>query len=148
MAGNGRAVARYLGKIAGVVARNNAAAKIIEAAVWFNEYYPYVSAYFDGPKDIVTLQRDASTPARGYEKHHIVEQTPARSEGFSTELIEGSDNLVRIPTLKHWEITGWFATKSERFGGQAPREYLRGKSWEERMRVGREALVERGVLKP
>jgi hypothetical protein len=35
--------------------------------------------------------------------------------------------LVRIPTLKHWQITGWYMTPSEDYGGLSPRSYLRGK---------------------
>jgi hypothetical protein len=55
---------------------------------------------------------------------------------------------VRISTLKHWQITGWFMTPNEDYGGLSPRAYLRGKSWEERRRGGLRALVDHGVLKP
>jgi len=37
---------------------------------------------------------------------------------------------------------------TDKFGGLSPREYLRGKSWTERRRVGLDALTEFGVLKP
>lgn len=84
-------------------------------------------------------------PARGYDIHHVVEKTPARNEGFPQELIEG---LVRVPTLKHWQITGWYSRINEDYGYQAPRDYLRNKSWEERVKVGRRALIQHGVLKP
>jgi len=57
-------------------------------------------------------------------------------------------NKVRIPTYKHHEITGWFAKGNKDFGGLSPREYLRGKSWDERFRVGIEAMIDKGVLKP
>jgi hypothetical protein len=63
-------------------------------------------------------------------------------------LIDGPENLVRVPTQKHWQITGWYLTRNKLFGGLSPRAYLRGKSWEERQRVGRMALIEFGVLKP
>jgi hypothetical protein len=55
---------------------------------------------------------------------------------------------VRVPTLKHWEITGWYMTKNKDFGGVSPRDYLRGKSWDEKVRVGRDALIRYKVLKP
>jgi hypothetical protein len=58
------------------------------------------------------------------------------------------ENLVRIPTLKHWQITGWYMFKNDAYGGVSPRTYLRGKDWAERTRVGRDALVRNGVLKP
>ena len=84
----------------------------------------------------------------GYQDHHIAEQAAARQDGYSDELIDGLENVVRIPTLRHQEINGWYGRKNEDFGGLSPREYLRGKSWEERVRVGQYALVRHGVLKP
>jgi hypothetical protein len=63
-------------------------------------------------------------------------------------LIDALDNLVRIPTTKHWEITGWYMTKNKGTGGMPPGEYLRGKNWDERRRIGIEALIDHGVLTP
>ena len=49
------------------------------------------------------------SPRKGTMFHHIVEQTsPARDDKIRDALIDGPDNLVRIPRLKHWEITGWY----------------------------------------
>lgn len=39
-------------------------------------------------------------------------------------------------------------TPNERYGGLSPREYLSDKDWDERAKVGREALILFGVLKP
>lgn len=72
---------------------------------------------------------------------------PPRRMGDRT-IIDGPDNLVRIPTLKHWQINSWFGTKQDDYGGLSPREYLRGKDWDERMRVGHQALIRNEVLKP
>ena len=55
---------------------------------------------------------------------------------------------MRIPTLKHYEISGWYGTPNEEFGGLTPRDYLRDKDADERRRVGIEALIQAGVLKP
>jgi hypothetical protein len=63
-------------------------------------------------------------------------------------MIDGPDNLVRIPKLKHQEITAWFRTGNERFGGKSPREYLRGATWDDRRRIGFQALIDFGVLQP
>ena len=54
----------------------------------------------------------------------------------------------RITTLKHYEITSYYSKPNKTFGGLTPREYLADKSIEERFRVGVEALIEAGVLKP
>ena len=81
-----------------------------------------------------------------YNVHHIVEQASAQNAEEKTR-IEQSDNMVLIPTLKHWELNGWYARKDVRFGGLSPRDYLEGRSWEERQRVGLIGLRAVGVLK-
>ena len=69
-------------------------------------------------------------------------------DGYPRSMIEAPENKVRIPTYSHWDINAWYQTKNDDFGGLSPRDYLRGKSWEERKRVGLDALILHGVLKP
>ncbi len=121
---------------------------LIQAAQWIYEYGPYISAFLDGPKSLEELQSAVSEPKKGYDIHHIVEKTPALADGFSRLQTELPENLVRIPTLKHWRVTGWFAKPNATYGDLSPREYLRGKSWAERYRVGLDALIDAGVLQP
>ena len=54
-------------------------------------------AYYDPPRTLEELQQAASTPAVGYDIHHIVEQTPAEQDGFPRSLIDSPENLVRVP---------------------------------------------------
>lgn len=108
--------------------------------------YPYVQAYFDPPKSLEELEQAALVPQPGYDVHHIVEQASAQNAEEKTR-IEQPDNKVLIPTLKHWELNGWYERKDVRFGGTSPRDYLEGKSWEERQRVGLIGLRAVGVLK-
>jgi len=61
--------------------------------------------------------------------------------GAVVRAIDASDNLVRIPTFKHEEISGWYSKPNKNFGGMKPRDYLRGKPWAERRRVGAWAWV-------
>jgi hypothetical protein len=63
-------------------------------------------------------------------------------------MIEGPDNKVFVPRLKHWQITRWYMARDPEFGGLSPREYLRDKSWDERRAIGLRALIDHGVLKP
>jgi hypothetical protein len=108
--------------------------------------YPFVQAYFDPPQTLEALQEAALDPPPGYDVHHVVEGDTAvdASEGAR---VNSPENEVAIPTLKHWALTGWYMTKNYRFGGVAPRDYLEGKSWEERQRVGFVALRRINVLK-
>lgn len=136
-----KAVARWLGRYGGAVG------KIVGAAYWLYEYDAEIAASLDPPKSFEELQQAVATPKAGYQRHHIVEQTPAEQAGYPRSRIDEPDNLVRIPTLKHREITTWFQTKNKDFGGISPREYLRDKSWDERRRIGLEALMDQRVLK-
>jgi hypothetical protein len=131
-----------LGPVAGT------AVNVLDAASWLYEYYPYIRSYLDTPKSLDELQQAVSDPQKGYDIHHIVEQTPAAQDGFPRWRIDAPDNLVSIPTLKHWEISGWYQTRNKDFGGLSPREYLQGRTWEERVSIGRDALMGSGVLKP
>lgn len=120
---------------------------------WLAQLLPLIYSYAHPAKTLSELQQDAQNPQPGYQIHHIVEQTPARQDGFSEVQIDGPDNLVRIPTLKHWQINGWYGRPNAQFkdkndNDMSPRDYLRGKSWEERLRVGKEALILFGVLEP
>lgn len=119
---------------------------VLEAAWWVYQSYPNIKSYLDPAKFLDELKDAVSNPEKGFDIHHIVEQTPAENDGFSRDLIDSRDNLVRIPTLKHWEITGWYARPNMNYGGLSPRRHLRGKSWEERTRVGHAALRQTGVL--
>jgi hypothetical protein len=51
-------------------------------------------------------------------------------------LMDSPDNLARMPTLKHWELNAWYATPDRDLGYQSPRQYLIGKSWDERRMLG------------
>jgi hypothetical protein len=137
-----REVARRLSRVPGLLG------KILQGASWLYEFRPYIQSYFDPPKSLEELQQSVSDPQRGYDIHHIVEQTSAEQDGFPRRMIDAPEYLVRIPTLKHWEINAWYQTKNDEFGGLSPRDYLRGESWVERIRVGHSALVKFGVLKP
>jgi hypothetical protein len=136
-------VARGLAKRAGSIG------KLITVGSWLYERYPDILAYSDPPKTLEELQRAVSkTATPGYEDHHIVEQTSAENDGFPRSMIDGPENLVRIPRLKHWEISGWYGRPNESYGTLSPREYLRGKDWNTRHEVGRDALIRHGVMKP
>jgi hypothetical protein len=131
--------------------RPNVAAIIVDLikdTPWAQEIRGTVTSYWDEAKTFEELREAANSSAPGYDIHHVVERASAEQDGYSRSKIDGSDNLVRIPRIKHWEINSWYATKNKDFGGVSPRDYLRGKSWEEKDAIGRKALIDAGVLKP
>jgi hypothetical protein len=121
---------------------------VIEGTAWLAELEPSIDAYRDPPKTLEDLWRAVSHPKPGYDIHHIVESGAAAQDGFPRSMINSRENLVRIPRFKHWEITAWYMTKNRAFGELPPREYLRGKDWNERGRIGLDALIQHGVLAP
>ncbi|MGH6869844.1 MAG: hypothetical protein ACREDA_13440, partial [Methylocella sp.] len=68
-----------------------------ETALWLYDKIPLIKAYLDAPKSLEELQEDVVKPGKGYDVHHIVEKTPARDHKIPDALIDGPDNLVRIP---------------------------------------------------
>ncbi|MCO5129853.1 MAG: hypothetical protein M9932_04725 [Xanthobacteraceae bacterium] len=102
----------------------------------------------DPPRSLEELQERVTLPSdAGYQDHHIVGQFEQNRTRFGSEQIDSVDNLVRIPTLKHYEINAWYSRQDERFGNLSPRDYLRDKIFDEQRRIGLNALREVGVLR-
>ena len=120
----------------------------IEAVDWVRKRFAEIDTYRDPPRTMRELREAVKVPRAGTEVHHIMERKALERLGLPKIRIDAPENLVRIPTLKHQEITGWYQRPNEQFGGLSPRQYLVGKSFAERMRVGRRALVLFEVLKP
>jgi hypothetical protein len=142
----------YLRSAANWLARNaGLAGDIYTGAMnnveWLRDYHDVVQASRDAPKSLEELQQAVNDPKPGYDTHHIVEQTAAERFGFTRSETEHPENLVRIPRLQHYRITGWYARAEQAFDGLSPREYLQDKDWDERYRVGLIALRKFGVLK-
>jgi hypothetical protein len=115
---------------------------------WLQDRRAVIQAGRDPAKTFEELQEGVGARRPGYDDHHIVEQTLAERLGFTQSEIDDPSNVVSVPRLRHYEITGWYGTRSPEFGGLSPREYLIDKGWDERRRIGLRALVEFKVLKP
>ena len=124
-----------------------------QIASWVHDYGPYIQAYTDAPQSLDDLEAAAQGPARrGYDVHHIVEQASGRSGEIPTDLIDSDENLVSIPTLRHWQLNSWYQTPNGNFldangNSMTPRDYLKGQGYDERRRVGLTGLRAVGVLK-
>ena len=124
-----------------------------QIASWVHDCGPYIQAYTDAPQSLDDLEAAAQGPARrGYDVHHIVEQASGRSGEIPTDLIDSDENLVSIPTLRHWQLNSWYQTPNGNFldangNSMTPRDYLKGQGYDERRRVGLTGLRAVGVLK-
>lgn len=144
--------ANWLARNAG---RMTIAADIFQGAVnqaeWLKGYTDAIRTYRDEPKNLEDLQRRVELPSdAGYQNHHIVEKSSARASNISRDLIDSPDNLARIPTLKHYEITSLYMRKSIPGPDGAEislRQYLQDKDFETRRLFGLETMRKVGVLK-
>ncbi|MGE0500190.1 MAG: hypothetical protein AB7I79_00895 [Rhizobiaceae bacterium] len=119
-----------------------------EVAEWvYDHARDRIVAFLEPAKTLDELYAQGLGPKPGYDLHHIVEQSSAREDGFSEEAVNSPDNVVLVPTYRHWQITGWFNRRNERFDWMSPREYLRSKPWHVRRQIGLRALREHEVLK-
>ena len=122
---------------------------LAEVAGWLKEHAGIaIVAYLEPAKPLKELQAAISEPKDGYQIHHIVEQEPARKDGFPETKINAPENLVRIPNVQTLRDIRMVFDKNEEFGNLTPREFLRGQRWEARVSVGLFALKKHGVLKP
>lgn len=120
-------------------------AELAEVSAWLRTYSAEIESYRDPPKSLEELQQAASTPAAGYDIHHIIQRN--QESTFGKEAINSPENLVLIPRMKHWDINRWYETLNPNFGWQSPRQYLNGRNWDVQRAVGLEALEKAGVLK-
>lgn len=121
---------------------------VLLVAPWMAAYEATIRSYNDPAKPLAELQADVGEPKAGYDDHHVVEKASAKEDGFSNEMIDSRDNLVKIPRMKHWDINRYYTTAQEELGGVSPREFLRGKTWQERYDFGINTLSRFGVLNP
>jgi len=143
------------------------------AAQWVarvGRYSPLVDAYFaaldqvndikgltdaiksanDPPRTLEELQAYVGTDSQGgYHDHHIVEKTAGLNAGFMEDVIDGHDNLARIPVLKHIDLTADYARIREQPDGtiRSLRDYLQDKNFDVRRSVGLNMMKQYGILK-
>lgn len=120
---------------------------VVNSIPWLRQYRAQIETYRDPPKTLEDLQRAVNSLRPGTEVHHIIEQAALEKLGFSQRDIDAPENRVRIPVLKHYEITKFFQIPNDNYGGLTPRDYLADKSIAERRQVGLDALQRVGVLK-
>ncbi len=116
-------------------------------ASYLSREYPKIMSDLDPPKSYEELMAASDEPTRlGYHDHHIVEQG-AQNSDIDKSLIESDQNIVRVPEYKHIDINAYYQTPNDGLGGKTPREYLKGKSFEDRLEFGKDVLRKFGIMK-
>ncbi len=117
-------------------------------ADWIKEQLDNIIAAQDPPRSLDELIEAAQEGGRrfGYDNHHIIEQGPQNGD-VPPNVIDAPYNLARIPRYKHWQINKYYGQPQSECEGLTPREYLKGKSVEQRYQFGLAVLRKFGVLK-
>ena len=119
------------------------------AVDWIAAKISSVITYSGPPRSMEDLLKAVDVPRAGTEIHHWrMEQHVSKRRGMTQKQIDAPGNRVRIPPLKHYEITEWYRRPNEKYQGRSPREFLANKPAEDHERLGREALMLFEVLKP
>jgi len=148
-----KALARWMaGAIDAIGERAESAISMLEfiarTTSWLQRDLPSIGTYQDPPKTLDELYAAVDQPRAGTDIHHIMEQSALRKLDIPDDIIDGPDNLVRIPRYKHQDITAWYAKINPDYENLSPRDYLSDKSMTRHREVGLFALRLFGVLKP
>ena len=106
------------------------------------------SSFDQFKKTLVLLlyQKRFGSAGSGYDYHHIVEQGGANASNFSSEQLQNTDNIVRIPKLLHEAINSEYSVKSEEAMGQTLRQRLREQSFSEQHQNGIVIMQKLGII--
>lgn len=87
------------------------------------------------------LKRAVGSAGKGYDWHHIVEQSQIKKSGFAPEIIHNTNNIIAVDHETHLKISGYYNTKSFDFtNGLSVRDWLAGQSYEEQYEFGLNVL--------
>ena len=93
------------------------------------------------------LKKAIGSPGEGKHWHHIVEQSQINKSGFSSELINNTDNIFALDAATHAKVTGYYnRTTLEFTHGLSVRNWLSGLSFQEQYDFGVNVLRSFGVI--
>jgi hypothetical protein len=130
--------------------------RVVDSTSWMKDQVPNIVAEVDfyqgAPYDLQDLIDDAKGPSQpGWQDHHIVEQGPQNDDLSPEEkqLIDDPEDIVRVPRYTHQQLTNYYRNVDDNppCNGLTPRQYLRGKSFEDRYQFGLNVLRKMGIIK-
>jgi hypothetical protein len=83
----------------------------------------------------------------GYEYHHIVTQGGDNADNIPPEQLQNTDNIIRIPTLLHEEVSAKYLEKAPDDSGRTVYEWLQTKPYEFQREYGLKILRDLHILK-
>ncbi|MEO5625632.1 MAG: hypothetical protein ABIQ70_06475, partial [Dokdonella sp.] len=96
-----------------------------------------------GYRSFSAFKRAEGAAGPGMQWHHVVEQTPGNVAQFGAETIHNTENLIRLDTATHRQISGFYSSKA--LGNDMTvRQWLRIQSYEDQRAFGQQALRDFG----
>lgn len=82
----------------------------------------------------------------GYQYHHIVEES-INDGAIPASLLQNTNNIIRIPTLLHEEISAVYGRSARTAQDMTLRQWLKGSSYQEQYDYGLYVLRDLGILR-
>jgi hypothetical protein len=105
----------------------------------FSSYGQFLKQDVEASAD---LEKRFGSAGDGMQYHHIIEE----GSGVASNLVENTDNIVRIPAILHEAINAIYATKSSKYGGLTLRDWLKGQSADVKREYGIKVLRDLGII--
>lgn len=95
-------------------------------------------ALSEGKSSFRAIKKVIGDAGKGFEWHHLVEQSQIHRSGFASQAIQNPNNLVRIPSSVHRQISGYYSSipTSGFTNGMKIRDWLSGQSFEAQYKFG------------
>jgi hypothetical protein len=78
--------------------------------------------------------------------HHIIEQHAGNLKRFGAEALHNTENVIKVETKLHKEISAFYSSKQPDTGSMVVREWLRTQSYEQQRAYGLKVLRDFGVI--
>jgi hypothetical protein len=105
-----------------------------------------VSKTYRAFKSFRAFKRAMGGAGEGQSWHHLVEQHAGNLKRFGAEALHNTENVIKVETEVHTQISAFYSSKRDIAGGMVVREWLRMQSYEQQRAFGLYVLRKFGVI--
>ncbi|HVG57040.1 MAG TPA: hypothetical protein VNA24_00695, partial [Hyalangium sp.] len=97
-------------------------------------------------KSFREFKRAMGSAGEGKSWHHIIEQHAGNLKRFGAEALHNTENVIKVETKVHTEISAFYSSKQPETGFMVVREWLRTQSYEQQRAYGLKVLRRFGII--
>jgi hypothetical protein len=97
-------------------------------------------------KSFRVFKRAMGSAGEGKSWHHIIEQHAGNLKRFGSEALHNTENVIKVETEVHTNISAFYSSKRDIAGGMVVREWLRTQSYEQQRAFGLYVLRKFGAI--